>query len=291
MRATILGVAGILLAAAAPQETTPQDIDKLPRSKPDAIEKYGTEPMQFGELRLPKGKGPFPVAILYHGGCFLRAYGGVESTAPLATALAERGIATWNVEYRAIGDKGAGWPGTYLDWAAGADALRTVAKRHPIDLRRVIVVGHSAGAPAAGFVAARPRLTGELHGRNPIRVRAAVIVDGPPDLSGLNGRDEAICGQPVLKGLLGGTQAEQPARYASVSPAGHLPISVPTYLVSASPVLAPDIVAAWRKAAESKGDRVTVVTPKDGDHFNIIAPGRPQAAETVALIERAIALK
>ncbi|WP_315760231.1 alpha/beta hydrolase family protein [Sphingomonas sp. Y38-1Y] len=291
MRGMSLGLAGLLLMAAAPQEMSPQDIDKLPRSKADFVHRYGPAPMQFGELRVPKGKGPFPVAILFHGGCFLRAYEGLDGTAPIATALAAKGIATWNVEYRAIGDAGGGWPGSYQDWAAGADALRAVARRYPLDLSRVIVVGHSAGAPAAAFVAARPKLSGDARGRDPIRVRAAVIVDGPPDLSGLEGRDEAICGQPVLKALMGGTQAEQPARYRSVSPAAHLPLGVPTYLVSASPVLAPDIVAKWRAQAEAKGDRVTVIEPKGGDHFNIIAPGRPQWTETEALIERALALK
>ncbi len=41
-------------------------------------------------------------------------------TAPLASALAERGIATWNVEYRRSGDSGGGWPGTFLDRGAAA---------------------------------------------------------------------------------------------------------------------------------------------------------------------------
>lgn len=292
MRAMILGLAGVLLGAAAPQEMTPEDIDKLPRSKPDLIEKYGAEPMQFGELRLPKGKGPFPVAIVIHGGCFLRAFEGVDGTAPIATALTARGIATWNVEYRALGDAGGGWPGSYRDWAAGADHLRALAKAHPLDLGRVVVIGHSAGAPAAAFVAARPKLSGDLRGADPIKVRAAVIVDGPPDLSGLGGgRDKAICGRPVVEELMGGAQAAQPERYAMVSPAAHLPLGVPTYLVSASPVLAPDIVAKWRAEAEGKGDHVTVIEPRGGDHFNIIAPGRPEWDEVAVLIDRAFAGK
>jgi hypothetical protein len=30
---------------------------------------YGSDPLQFGDLRLPSGPGPYPVAVVIHGGC------------------------------------------------------------------------------------------------------------------------------------------------------------------------------------------------------------------------------
>ena len=32
---------------------------------------YGPEDLQFGDLRLPDGEGPFPVIMIIHGGCWL----------------------------------------------------------------------------------------------------------------------------------------------------------------------------------------------------------------------------
>ena len=47
--------------------------DLLARPMPSPTEKiaYGPDPMQFGELWLPEGKGPFPVVLIVHGGCWL----------------------------------------------------------------------------------------------------------------------------------------------------------------------------------------------------------------------------
>mgnify|MGYP003581086600 CR=1 FL=1 len=60
---------------------------------------YGAEATSFGELLLPSGPGPFPVAILIHGGWWLATRGGVEGgMQQVARALVQRGIATWNVE-------------------------------------------------------------------------------------------------------------------------------------------------------------------------------------------------
>jgi len=53
----------------AAQFLSQQDIAKLPSDPADRRIQYGKDPMQFGELRLPKGKGPHPVAVVIHGGC------------------------------------------------------------------------------------------------------------------------------------------------------------------------------------------------------------------------------
>ena len=35
---------------------------------------YGSDPFQFGELRVPSGPGPHPMAVLIHGGCWLNLF-------------------------------------------------------------------------------------------------------------------------------------------------------------------------------------------------------------------------
>ncbi len=58
----------------------------------------------------------------------------VDNMRPVAAALTEAGIATWNVEYRRLGNAGGGWPGTFQDVAHAADFLRTLAKGNDLDL-------------------------------------------------------------------------------------------------------------------------------------------------------------
>lgn len=270
--------AGLAIPPLAQAQTRPAEVNRLPASPPTLISRYGPAPMQFGELRVPPGRGPFPVAIVIHGGCWLREMASQRISAPIASALTDRGIATWNIEYRALGDEGAGWPGTWRDWGAAADHLRTLARRHRLDLSRVVAVGHSAGAPAAAYLAMRPRLgaSSEIRGRDPLRLTGAVAIDGPPDLSRLIGPDAAICGRPVIAPLMGGTPEQHPMRYLQASPGRNLPLGMPVTLVSSSPVLQREWAEAYKTAAEAAGDDVSILYPADGDHFNVIHPERPQ---------------
>jgi hypothetical protein len=73
---------------------------------------YGQDPFQFGELRLPDVSTKSPVAILVHGGCWsAKLKTPAEATSlnllrPLSAALAQVGIASWNIEYRRLGIQG-----------------------------------------------------------------------------------------------------------------------------------------------------------------------------------------
>jgi len=260
------------------QNLGPRDIDALPSTKPMAVLAYGTGPLQFGELRLPEGKGPFPVAVVIHGGCWTKGVATLQNTAPISSDLTKSGIATWNIEYRQVGDEDGGWPGTFLDWGAAVDDLRKLAKTYPLDLSRVVVVGHSAGAHAALWVAARHRLPAdsEIGGADPLPIKAAVALDGPCDLIGFVGMDEEIWGMRAVVPLMGGTPAEQPTRYAQASPQALLPLGQPQFLISANPLNAAK-AQEYQKLARAKGDRVEVLSIDTG-HFELIAPG--QAAWT-----------
>lgn len=263
----------------------PKDVDKLPASVPTATARYGADPLQYGELRLPAGKGPFPVAVVIHGGCWTKGYATARNTAPLASALARAGVATWNIEYRQVGDPGGGWPGTYQDWAAATDYLRVLARRHSLDLDRTVAVGHSAGAHAALWIAGRGRLPkdSEIRGARPLQLRGAVAIDGPVDLLDAHAIDTQVCGRAVIAPLMGGAPADQPARYAQGSPAQLLPLGAPQHLVQSS-VLRPEHAEAYRRRAESAGDRVHLIALPGRMHFNMIAPTDP----TYAAVEQAV---
>jgi len=281
------GAAGVSAGA----HLGPTDVAQLPALAPTVVVHYGPGPLQTGELRMPKGRGPFPIAIIVHGGCFTKGFATLSYMAPLATALAQRGIATWNVEYRQVGDSGGGWPGTYLDWAAAADHVRKLAHTYPLDLSRVIVVGHSAGATAALWIAGRKSLpfNSPIRSADPIHVTSAIAIDGPGDLAGWVGSDAAICGKPVIVPLFGGTAQEVPDRYAQGSPRSLLPLGVPQVLVSSS-VLTESDANAYRDAAAAKLDRATVLVLHDAGHFDMLAPGTTAWSPVERLILAAVGI-
>jgi acetyl esterase/lipase len=91
--------------------------------------------------------------------------GGVASLrdlAPMGDALKAQAIATWNVEYRRLGQPG-GWPGTHQDIGRAVDQLRALAGTYRLDLNRVVIVGHSAGGHLAMWAASRS----QFHQRAP----------------------------------------------------------------------------------------------------------------------------
>lgn len=121
-----------------------EDILQLAPPPADARIAYGTDPNQFGEIRLPKGNGPYPMVMNVHGG-FWRAQYGLAHAGHLCAALTAKGLATWNVEYRRAGNPGGGWPGTFEDIRNAYRFVSQLAKRYHLDATKVLVMGHSAG--------------------------------------------------------------------------------------------------------------------------------------------------
>lgn len=279
---TALALAGVM-ATGATAADTPETIYKAAgktASAPTATISYGTLPLQAGDLRLPAGKGPFPVAVVIHGGCWQASYDTRAGIAGFADALTKRGIATWNIEYRRIGDAGGGWPGTFQDVAAAVDKLPDIARAHPIDLKRVIIVGHSSGAHLALWAASRPKLDGPWRGTT-VRPAGVVAIDGPGTLAPMIGIDTQACGMPVIVPLMGGTPAEKPAEYRLASPAEHLPLGLRQLVVAAdfTPIVLP-----YADAARKAGDPVEVLQPANANHFDIVTPALPNGTAVLDFI-------
>src|SRR6478672_975380 len=153
-----LAAALTVSAAPAPKQESFSELLAKPRQHADARIPYGADPNQFGELWLPATKGPFPVVVLIHGGCWQSELPGTILMDYMAADLRAKGVAVWNLEYRRIGHSGGGYPGTFLDVAAGVDKLRGLAKARNLDLSRVVVAGHSAGGHLTAWTAGRGRL-------------------------------------------------------------------------------------------------------------------------------------
>jgi acetyl esterase/lipase len=281
-----LGLAGLPIAALVGFLALPAtaQIPVYEGPAPTAIAHYGDDPLQFGALRLPEGPGPFPLAVTIHGGCWLSKLG-EGSLTPAAAALTDAGVATWDVEYRKLGEAGGGWPGTFLDVGASIDHLRELAGRYPIDLERVVLVGHSSGAQLAVWAAGRGGLPldSDIRGDSPLPVRAAVGIDGPMDLTDWSekGRDVEVCGNaverlglqlpgPVIESLLGGPPSMHPRRYRQASPARMPRIDAAVFLNPSGMMLGFGDPDGLSERAKTTGERVTVRAVPDSDHFQLI---------------------
>ncbi|MEO7363438.1 MAG: alpha/beta hydrolase [Gemmatimonadaceae bacterium] len=268
------------------------DIDTITLHRPAQRFAYGTDSLQFGELRLPEGRGPFPVAILIHGGCYLSKYATVRNSAALADALASAGVATWNVEYRRYDHPGGGWPGTFADVAAGADYLRILSKQQPLDLGRVIVMGHSAGGQLALWLGAQAKhpTASPLFREAPIKVIGVVALGPITDMREYQTRELKSCGNPAIESVLGGLPDAVPDRVRMVSPIELLPLRVPTVLVAGEQdgIAPTSALNAYASAARLKGDRVQIFASPNEGHFDALAPsrlaGKTAIAQALALL-------
>lgn len=246
----------------------PVTVNQLPADPPTARLAYGTaSERQYGELRVPKGKGPFPLAVLYHGGCWA-GMGGTVNMAPLASFLAKNGVATWSPSYRELGSDG-GWPNTFADWAQGLGYVKTLARTYPLDLKRITVMGHSAGVTPVMWLPTGSMGDAVLKAELP-EVQAAVVLDGPMRIADFVGADAMICGQPVIKAMIGGTPAEQPSRYAMLDPLASPPLVKKLLVVDAA---LPDPDPAVIAGLKAKGIAVELITIDQNQHFNLLVPG------------------
>ncbi len=219
---------------------------------------YGPDPSQWAELHLPIRQERRGVVVVIHGGYWRSRYT-AELGDPLARDLAAHGMAAWNLEYRRMGN-GGGWPETFLDVAAGIDAL--AAADHGLDLSRVVVLGHSAGGALGTWAAGRAAFPATAVGAGP-----AVAVSGVVSQSGLLNLAEArrlgLSNNAVAR-LMGPDVSE-------ADPMAAIPLPVAVYAVHA--VDDDDVPFSQSRsyvaAAVAAGGRAELVEVP-GDHFGLI---------------------
>jgi len=230
---------------------------------------YGAGPEQVADLLVPATQGPHPVAVLLHGG-FWRARFDRSLMGALAVDLADRGWASWNVEYRRVGN-GGGVPETVDDVRASIQALRALTA--PIDAERVVIVGHSAGGQLGLSVADEPTVAG------------VVSLAGVCDLD--TAFAEAI-GESAVREFMGGGPAERPDAYALADPLRRLPAGARVLLVHGA---ADDRVPVAQSRRYAQAAAAAGVTDCDllelpgVNHFALIDPRATAWAATAARLE------
>jgi acetyl esterase/lipase len=232
------------------------------------VYRYGPDPAQFGELWLPDGDQLGTVVVL-HGG-FWRAARDLALGWPLASDLAARGYAAWNLEYRRTGGGGGGgggWPATFEDVAAGIDLLAAL----PVETSRVVAVGHSAGGHLGVWAAGRSGLPDDAPGARPgVAVTGVVSQGGVLSLADC-ARDRLDVDAAVS--LMGGEPDELPEAYRLADPMARLP--TPASVVCLHSRRDQRVPYSYREryvaAAAAAGGSASLVETF-GDHFSLIDP-------------------
>jgi acetyl esterase/lipase len=221
---------------------------------------YGPGPKQFGDLRAPDGPGPFPLAIVVHGG-FWKAQYNLIHAGHMCEVLRGEGIATWNVEYRAVGDPGGGWPGT------AEDVFGAVEFAQELGFGSSVLVGHSAGGQLALLAAKRARLP----------VVALAAVTDMTESARRVGADSAAAQ------FVGATPDDAPELYAEASPIEQLPLGVPQTLIHGT---ADDDVpfGSSERYAAAAGGEATLIALDSAGHFDPIDPLSREWPQTLAAV-------
>jgi len=219
---------------------------------------YGPDPNQFGDLRLPTTRGPHPVLINIHGG-FWRSKYDLTHAGHLCAALAKEGLATWNLEYRRLGNSGGGWPGTFEDIKSGYRFLRRIAHSHSINMDRLTVMGHSAGGQLALCLAGHEA-----------KVNRAVSLAGVVDLQRAW---ELKLSNNATAEFMGGPPQLVPDHYREASPL-YLNIRASQLIVHGvkDDIVPFDLSKDYvRRKLESK-EKVELLSFPEAGHFEVIDP-------------------
>ena len=237
--------------------TSMQDVPPAP---PGTRIAYSRGEFQFGELRVPSGSGPHPVAIVIHGG-YWRARYDLTEVGNLCEALTRQGLATWSLEYRRIGNPGGGWPGTLDDVRTGAAHLEKIAAERSLDLKRVVAMGHSAGGHLVLWLAKQ----------NAIALRGLVALAPVADL---RRAWELKLSNTVVADLLGGSPQDLPDRYRSASPIELVPLGVAQRVLHGTndDVVPLEISRRYVAAAKESGDDSKLIEVAGAGHFELIDP-------------------
>ncbi len=264
------------LASAAPPVMGYGDFLRLPQPPAPRTLSYGPDPLQHVELWLPAEKGPFPVVLLIHGGCWQTAVAKADIMHRFAERLAAKGVAVWNVEYRGVDVPGGGYPGTFADVAAAADLLRAKGPALGLDPAHVVAAGHSAGGHLALWLAARPRLprTSVLWSAEPLRIAGVVSQGGIPDLKAARVEAAGACGTDTVDRLVGRARRDP---FADTSPVALAPLGVPQVLLAGGvdPIAPPAFATSYARKLKAKGEAVAVQVIPAQSHFELITPGTP----------------
>ena len=122
------------------------------------------------DLHVPDGAGPFPAAILVHGGGFDEGSKSAN-TRPLFGVLADAGFAWFSIDYRLA--PAAKLPEAFEDLQSAVRWVKANAAKYQVDVSRIALIGESAGGFLVNYAG--------THETPDNKVAAVVDMYGPVD--------------------------------------------------------------------------------------------------------------
>jgi alpha-L-fucosidase 2 len=173
------------------------------------------------DASIPEGSGPFPAAIIVHGGAWVRGDKKID-VAPLFKPLSDAGIAWFSINYRLAADP-LHFGIAINDVEAAIRFVKNNAGEYRIDPDRIALIGESAGGQLAGMAA--------LNNAPGTSVKAVVALYAPTDLVSLIKTSELI--PSSIRDTLQGTPFEGLllARLAQLSPISKVRPGMPPFLL------------------------------------------------------------
>lgn len=254
-----------------------------PQQPADYRFQYGPHLYQFGDLRLPPGSGRKSVIVLLHGGCWSAAYG-LHLMGGAAERLTELGYATWNVEFRRVGQRGVFWPATFRDVELAISYVDNLASRFNLAAASIVLMGHSSGGHLALWSAHSPEF---LRGHPRLGIRGVLALAPVTNLVQSAVDEPQPCHEQV-EGLMGGPYGGNEDRYHSASPV-HMPATqVDVFVISGrrDEIVPVANVEAYVNASRDKGMEVRHLTLDGSGHFEMISPGTEAWDEIESAITR-----
>ena len=252
-----------------------EDILGKPQPPFDERVAYGADPNQFLEVRLPKTKPPHPVLLNIHGG-YWRAKYDLAHAGHLCEALRRIGIATFNVEYRRVGNEGGGWPGTFADIRSAYRLICERAARFHLEIKRFAVMGHSAGGQLALCLGAHERSVGSV-------ISLAGVVD-------LRRAFALHLSNDAVAGFLGGKPDAVPDHYREADPMELNLNYARQWLIHGldDDSVPPEFSRNYATEKRRRGEKVELVEIAHAGHFELIDPGSEAFSRVKSAVQSAI---
>ncbi|QSP96454.1 alpha/beta hydrolase [Marinobacter salinisoli] len=194
-----------------------EDVRYSPADWPEAL---------YADLYLPQAGAPaagHPVVLMVHGGGWQRR--SRDDMAWIAEALAGRGFAVMNIDYRFAPDYT--FPAQLHDLQVARQRLNQLAEQYPLDTTRVSGFGFSSGAhliSLLALVASYETPLNQPYGGSKTRLVAVVAGGLPSDLTAFgSGR--------LIRQFLGGVQEDMPDTYQAASPVSHVTDQAPPFFL------------------------------------------------------------
>jgi alpha-L-fucosidase 2 len=237
---------------------------------------------------VPDGPGPFPTAILVHGGGFTKG-DKTSYITPLFKPLSDAGYAWFTINYRLAPQHR--WPACMEDVETAIRWVRSHAAEYKVDVNRIALIGESAGGHLVSM--------GGIRAQGDIAVAAVVPFYAPHDLFRRAEQRKEI--SEGLAGLFGVSREVNDASLQTMkegSPFYKLKAGLPPYLLihgDKDDKVPYEQSVLFQEASRKLGNTCELITIPSGGHgmggWKAVPAGATYANEMITWLNKVMPAK